>query len=145
MPNGGPDNCSTCGFSRRNRGIWRNASPDGQQLPFCEIRGLAVLMDHWTYCQNWHSRTREPIGPIYTSGLYDGAGYHRIPWHGAISPEHSGAGVCSECREAFDEGIAIAAVEAAPLLFCSNGHYLRWWKRQHPEEDAPMSGDLSEL
>jgi hypothetical protein len=29
--------------------------------------------------------------------------------------------------------------------FCGNGHYLRWWKRQHPQEDAPMSGDLSEL
>jgi hypothetical protein len=144
MPNGGPDNCSTCGFNRRNRGIWRNPSPDEQQLPFCEVRSLAVLIEHWTYCQNWHTRTRKPVGPVYASGLYE-TGYRRIPWHGAISPEHTGAGVCSECSEAFDEGIAIMAVEAAPRVFCGNGHYLRWWKRQHPQEDASMSGDLSDL
>jgi len=28
MPNGGPDNCGTCGFNRRNRGIWQNPAPD---------------------------------------------------------------------------------------------------------------------
>jgi hypothetical protein len=144
MPNGGPDNCSTCGFNRRNRGIWRNPSPDEQQLPFCEVRGLPVLIDHWTYCQNWHTRTRKPVGPVYASGLYE-EGYRRILWHGAIAPEHTGAGVCSECSEAFDEGIAIVAVEAAARVFCGNTHYLRWWKRQHPQEDAPMSGELYEL
>ncbi len=138
MPNGGPDNCSTCGFNRRNRGIWRNPAPDEQQLPFCEIRGLTVRGDHWTYCRNWHTRTPEPVGPIYASGLYDG-GYRRIPWHGAVEPEHAGSGTCSECGEAFDEGISIAVVEGAPRLFCGNRHYLEWWKRQHPEEHAPMS------
>src|ERR1043165_6706107 len=78
MPNGGPDNCSTCGFNRRNRGVWRNSAPDEDQLPFCEIRGIPVFNDHWTYCQNWHTRTRAPIGPIYASGMYD-EGYRRIP------------------------------------------------------------------
>lgn len=52
MPNGGPDNCGTCGFNRRNRGIWRNPEPDETQTSFCEIRGVAMLADHWTYCQN---------------------------------------------------------------------------------------------
>jgi hypothetical protein len=70
MPNGGPDNCGTCGFNRRNRGIWRNPEPDEMQISLCEIRGVAVLADHWTYCQNWHSNSREPIGPIYASGVY---------------------------------------------------------------------------
>ncbi|HEY7404262.1 MAG TPA: hypothetical protein VIB39_12120 [Candidatus Angelobacter sp.] len=141
MPNGGPDNCSTCGFNRRNGGQWRNPSPDETQLPFCEIRGLPVLADHWTYCQNWHSRTREPIGPIYASGLYDG-GYRRIPWHGAIEPETTNTGVCNECASPIHDGISIAAVEGAPLAFCSNLHYLEWWQRQHPGEDAPMSRSI---
>lgn len=143
MPNGGPDNCSTCGFNRRNYGIWRNPEADERQMPFCEIRNLPVLADHWTYCQNWHTRTREPIGPVYASGLYEG-GYHRIPWHGPVEPEHVGAGVCSECGDAFTEGIAIAAIESASHVFCSNLHYLRWWKRQHPQEDPPMSASIWE-
>jgi hypothetical protein len=143
MPNGGPDNCGTCGFNRRNGGIWRNPEVDEQQAPFCDIRGVTVLTDHWTYCQNWHTRTREPIGPIYASGLYE-AGYRRIPWHGSVEPEHVSVGVCSECGEAFAEGIAIAVIESAPRVFCSNLHYLRWWKRQHPQEDAPMSESIWE-
>ncbi len=138
MPNGGPDNCGTCGFNRRNRGIWQNPAPDETQLPFCELRGFTVLSDHWTYCQNWHTRTRRPIGPVYASGLYDN-GYRRIPWHGAVEPEHIVGGVCRECGQAFDEGIALAAVEGALHVFCGNRHYLQWWKRQHPGEDAPMS------
>lgn len=143
MPNGGPDNCGTCGFNRRNRGIWHNPEIDEQQAPFCEIRSVTVLTDHWTYCQNWHTRISEPTGPIYASGLYE-AGYRRIPWHGSVEPEHVGAGVCSECGEPFVEGIAIAVIESAPRVFCSNLHYLRWWKRQHPQEDAPMSENIWE-
>jgi hypothetical protein len=137
MPNGGPDNCGTCGFNRRNRGIWRNPIPDETQLPFCEIRDAPVLIDLFTYCQNWHTRTPEPIGPIYASGMYEG-GYRRIPWHGAIEPEHVNEfSKCSECGETFHEGLQIAVVEGAPKRFCSNRHYLQWWKREHPNEDAP--------
>ena len=143
MPNGGPDNCGTCGFNRRNRGIWRNPAPSDQEPPYCEIRGAVVLVDHWTYCQNWHTRTRKPIGPIYGSGLYE-AGYRRIPWHGAVEPEHMGAGTCSECGQAFAEGIAVAVTEAAPRSFCCNLHYLQWWKREHPQEDASMSENIWE-
>jgi hypothetical protein len=78
MPNGGPDNCGTCGFNRRNRGIWRNPEPDETQTSFCEIRNVAMLADDWTYCQNWHTRTRTPIGPIYSSGAYEG-GFDGFP------------------------------------------------------------------
>jgi len=143
MPNGGPDNCGTCGFNRRNRGIWRNPAPDETEVSFCEIRGMLILGDHWTYCQNRHSRTREPIGPIYASGLYE-SGYRRIPWHGAVQPEQAGSGNCNECGAMVEDGISIAIVERAPLVFCSNLHYLVWWKRQHPNEDAPMSESIWE-
>lgn len=141
MPNGGPDNCGTCGFNRRNRGIWRNPAPDESDPPFCEIRGLVVLIDHWTYCQNWHSRTRQPIGPVYASGLYEN-GYRRIPWHGAIAPETGESGVCCECGQPFADGIAVPAVERQSWQFCSNLHYLEWWKRMHSGEEAPMSADI---
>lgn len=143
MPNGGPDNCSTCGFNRRNRGVWRNPQPDESQLPFCEIRDVPVPIDHWTYCQNWHSRKPVPAGPIYSSGIYE-EGYRRIPWHGAIQPEFIDSGFCSECRAQIHDGISIPRVEGAPLGFCCNLHYLEWWKRQHPGEDAAMSRDILE-
>jgi hypothetical protein len=143
MPNGGPDNCATCGFNRRNRGEWRNPAPDESQTSFCEIRGVAMISDHWTYCQNWHSHTPLPIGPIYVSGLYD-QGYRRIPWHGMIAPEFVQAGLCHECGASIEDGISIETVESAPLAFCSNLHYMEWWKRQHPDEDAPMSWNIWE-
>ncbi|HLW52306.1 MAG TPA: hypothetical protein VKW06_05650 [Candidatus Angelobacter sp.] len=143
MPNGGPDNCGTCGFNRRNRGIWRNPEPDEQQLSFCEIRGLSVPFDLFTYCQNWHTRTRKPIGPVYSSGLYEN-GYRRVPWHGNVEPEICNNGVCSECHETFAEGITLPGVESSPVSFCSNLHYLQWWRRQHPDDEAPMSEDIRE-
>jgi hypothetical protein len=112
-------------------------------MSFCEVRGMNVLFDHFTYCQNWHTRTRKPIGPVYSSGIYEGR-YHRIPWHGSVEPEHIAAGICCECNRPFDEGIAIMTVEGAPRIFCSNRHYLEWWRRQHPQEEAPMSRGIIE-
>ena len=143
MPNGGPDNCGTCGFNRRNRGVWRNPAPDETVTSFCEVRSLHILGDHWTYCENWHTRSRDPLGPVYSSGLYE-SGYRRIPWHGAIEPEQIGRGTCHICAAPFSEGLSIARSEAAPLDFCSNLHYLEWWKSQHPGEDAPMSWNVGE-
>src|SRR5262249_55051565 len=125
MPNGGPDNCGTCGFNRRNRGMWRNPEPDESQSSFCELRGIAIISDHWTYCQNWHTRTRRIAGPVYASGLYE-HGYTRIPWHGNIEPDHVPAGVCHVCETPFVDGLAISNVESAPLEFCCNLHYLQW-------------------
>jgi hypothetical protein len=141
MPNGGPDNCSTCGFNRCNGGVWKSTAIPAHGMPFCVIRQVPVLNDHWTYCRNWHTRTRKPVGPVYASGLYEG-GYHRIPWDGAVEPETIGNGRCSECSAEFAEGIGIAAVEGAMQVFCSNRCYLHWWRRKHPGEEAVMSGEL---
>jgi hypothetical protein len=141
MPNGGPDNCGTCGFNRRNWGQWRNPAPDENELPFCRIRSVLVLGDHWTYCENWHTRTSEPVGPIYASGLYEG-GYRRIPWDGNIEPAHTGTGICTECGAPFAEGLEIATSEGPLAQFCSNLHYLMWWTRKHPKESAPMSESI---
>jgi len=138
MPNGGPDNCGTCGFNRRNRGIWRNPQPDETVTAYCELRGIHPTGDHWTYCENWHTRMRKIAGPVYKSGLYEG-GYHRIPWHGDVEPELNASGTCHECRQPFDDGISIPTVEGAPAEFCSNRHYFQWWQRHHPGEEAPMS------
>jgi hypothetical protein len=141
VPNGGPDNCWTCGFNRRNWGEWRNPAPDENEQPFCRIRSVLVLADHWTYCENWHTRTSEPIGPIYAFGLYED-GYRRIPWDGNIEPAQIGTGICSECGITFAEGLEIATADGPLDQFCGNLHYLMWWTRKHPEENAPMSESI---
>jgi hypothetical protein len=61
-----------------------------------------------------------------------------------IAPEFTQAGLCNECGAQIEDGISIAAIESAPLAFCNNLHYLQWWKRQHPNEDALMSRDIWE-
>jgi len=101
------------------------------------------MADYWTYCQNWHTRTRQPVGPIYASGLFE-KGYRRIPWHGALEPEHIQAGFCIECKQSFAEGLGVLGTESKRYEFCSNLHYLNWWKRQHPDEEAPMSNSIWE-
>jgi hypothetical protein len=40
--------------------------------------------------------------------------------------------------------LQVAALESAAREFCCNLHYLEWWKRQHPGEDAPMSHSIWE-
>jgi hypothetical protein len=61
-----------------------------------------------------------------------------------IAPEFVQAGLCHECGASIEDGISIETVESAPLAFCSNLHYMEWWKRQHPDEDAPMSWNIWE-
>jgi hypothetical protein len=143
MPNGGPDNCGTCGFNARNRGVWRNSNPDTSITPFCTIRNVQVLTDYWTYCANWHTRSKTPDGPIYASGLYEG-GYRRIPWHGNVEPLVGVEGRCAVCGAEFHDGLEITQVERQPAQFCSNRHYLTWWKQQNPGGSAPMSEELFE-
>src|SRR5262245_23229870 len=135
MPNGGPDNCSTCGFNRRNSGEWKHVSPDPDVNSYCTIRQVPITNGHWTYCRNWHTREARPDGPIYASGLYED-GHRRIPWHGSIEPAICANTRCAICGVVAIQGIEISLVEASPLAFCSNGHYLRWWKTQHPNDTA---------
>ncbi len=144
MPNGGPDNCLNCGFNLRNWGEWRNQAPDETEMPFCRIRGIPITNDHWTYCENWHTRTSEPVGPIYASGLYE-RGYCRIPWDGNNEPVQIGTGICSECGATFDHGLEIVTSDGPLDQFCCNLHYLMWWSRRHPNENAPMSESIWSL
>ncbi len=133
MPNGGPDNCGTCGFNRANHGRWGHPEGERQEPSFCTIRQVPILTDLWTYCHNWHTKNPVPEGPIFASGLYD-QGYVRIPWHGNLEPRVNAAGTCAVCSRTFQGGIEVDSVEGKPAGFCSNAHYGQWWKQQHAGE-----------
>ena len=90
MPNGGPDNCGSCGHFSSGHFY----SNKGRRMPgICALRGEEIQDPSWTYCANHpeHSGEDLPIGPIYQAK--DGStGYRRIPWKNAPTPRKSGKG-----------------------------------------------------
>ena len=120
MPNGGPDNCSTCGLNRNHAGQWGQRS---DHPGFCTIRNVAVLAPHWTYCKNWHSRSTTPTGPIYFSVYEDG--YRRVPWLRSIEPTAGAVDRCAVCTQPGNDGIQVTLPDGG-FGFCGRAHYLAW-------------------
>lgn len=147
MPNGGPDCCGNCGF---NRAVQEMAHPHPDQrvkflaLSHCTLRDVRITSPFWTYCNNFRygktlpepNEMEEPKGWIFASGLYEG--YVRIPWHGAMEPEVSTACVCTVCGRKTDKGITVAH-NGTEVGFCTNRHYIDWWKTEH--EDPTISSE----
>ena len=138
MPNGGPDNCSNC---LHNRAL-REAESLGISGPVsfiehshCSLRGVDLTRPFWTYCANinahQHPSDECPRGPIFASGLYEG--YVRIPWHGDAEPQIEVPATCAICGREVDSGITIEH-EDAVHGFCTNRHYVEWWKRHHADD-----------
>jgi hypothetical protein len=147
MPNGGPDCCGNCGF---NKAVQEMAHPHPDQrekfwaLSHCSLRDVKITNPFWTYCRNF--RYGKPLpkpgekaaikGWISSSGLYEG--YVRIPWHGQTEPEVSVPCVCAICGRKTPKGITVAH-EGMNMGFCTNRHYVDWWKSQH--DDVSISSD----
>jgi hypothetical protein len=138
MPNGGTDNCGVCGFNRANEGVWgRDDYTSDERLDnaYCATRGVAIPNALWTYCVNCHSREPTPTGPICMVGLHEeksGYLYVRIPWHGKRQPKLDVPGTCV-CGRFTERGIAVET-DGGKRHFCCNGHYVNWWRQQHPNE-----------
>jgi hypothetical protein len=142
MPNGGPDCCGNCSH---NRAVQEMAHPHPEQpelfeqLSHCTLRDVKIDNPFWTYCRNFsygkHPETRNkeesPKGWISSSGLYEG--YVRIPWDDKNEPQISVSATCSICGRKTDEGIEISH-ENQTFGFCTNRHYVQWWKTFHRDE-----------
>ena len=137
MPNGGPDCCGNCGF---NKAVQEMAHPHPDQrekfwaLCHCTLRNVHITNPFWTYCGNFYYGKIQ--GWIFASGLYEG--YVRIPWHGNIEPQVSGLCVCTICGRTTEKGISVCH-EGTRTEFCTNRHYIDWWKTQH--DDPEISSD----
>jgi len=130
MPNGGPDNCAACGFNEVNRGKWAYPRPPISPNAYCSIRGIKINNPLWTYCINYRTKRKNPDGPIFSTGLYEG--YCRIPWNDRHQPKLYVDGSCVVCGLSFEKGIAVNTDNDELLHFCSNKHYVCWWENQHP-------------
>jgi hypothetical protein len=142
MPNGGPDCCGNCSH---NFAVQEMAHPHPEhrdrfsQLSFCTLRDVKISNPFWTYCHNFgygkhperRDRNQAPIGWISASGLYEG--YVRIPWDDKNEPQVSVPATCSVCGRITDQGIQV--VRGGQLLgFCTNRHYVQWWKTLHQDD-----------
>jgi hypothetical protein len=142
MPNGGPDCCGNCAH---NRAVQEMAHPHPEQrkrfreLSHCTLRDVPIKNPFWTYCKNFgygkrpedRNRNEPLVGGITASGLYEG--YVRIPWHGNTEPRVAVLAACAICGRKTPEGITIVH-EGQRLGFCTNRHYVQWWRTLHADE-----------
>lgn len=147
MPNGGPDCCGNCGH---NKAVQEMAHPHPDQrekfweLSHCSLRDVKILNPFWTYCHNFRygkylpepDDVEEARGWIFGSGLYEG--YVRIPWNGTTEPCVSVPCECLLCGRKTEKGITVRH-EDQELGFCTNRHYIDWWKTVH--DDPKISSD----
>ncbi len=142
MPNGGPDCCGNCSH---NKAVQEMAHPHPEQqelfweLSYCTLRDINITNPFWTYCSNFsygkhpekRDQNEQPISWMSTSGLYEG--YVRIPWDDENEPLLPVPSVCTICRKESKEGIEINHNDEK-LGFCTNRHYVQWWKTIHDDE-----------
>ena len=142
MPNGGPDCCGYCSY---NRAVQEMGHPHLEQrerfvqLSYCTLRDVKITNPLWTYCRNFgdgeHPADRHtgetPRGWISAHGLYEG--YVRIPWDQKNEPHMDVPATCSICGRTTARGITIDH-GGSTLAFCTNRHYVRWWKTIHEDD-----------
>ena len=142
MPNGGPDCCGNCSH---NRAVQEMAHPHPHQpekfwdISYCSLRNLSVPNPFWTYCHNFVYGKRPEQrdlddtikGYVTASGLYEG--YVRIPWDGNNEPTVSVPSDCLICKRETNQGIVVTH-QGKTLGFCTNRHYVEWWKTIHDDK-----------
>jgi hypothetical protein len=83
----------------------------------------------------WQFCTTEAHGPTvvrghqFYPGLCENFTYFRLPAHRAIRLEIGVSGQCSVCGDPFDRGMVVRET----TWFCSNRHYLQWWRLRNPK------------
>ncbi|WP_295618979.1 hypothetical protein, partial [Chamaesiphon sp. GL140_3_metabinner_50] len=55
-----------------------------------------------------------------------------------IEPDVSVSCTCITCDRITESGIALE-LKSEVLGFCTNLHYVEWWKTQHPKSDIDIS------
>ena len=130
MPNGGSDCCGECVFNPASLVRTGGAASWArkQEAALCEIRSeVPVESPFYTYCANFHTRSRVPAGPVF-AGLDE---HGRLPWHGANPVRLVG------------ERLVVAS-DGGDREFADPPAYLAWWRGAHPGEDPEYPWALHE-
>ena len=141
MPNGGSDNCGTCGFNSFNDGNWEYKSRNGSRAgEMCQIRGIELTSPFGTYCINWDTQDRVPEGPVFTDVNMS----QRVPWFHGLIPTEVPNGTCVKCAREFesvsghyDFGVQLIGHDGSEYRFCCAKHYISWWRTKHGGQKIP--------
>ena len=109
-----------------------------EELSSCTLRQVRISNPFWTYCHNFSYGNcdvssmppQQLKGSISGSGLFEG--YVRIPWHDSVEPEISVPCICQTYGRVTQRGITVRTSDGV-LGFCTNRHYVEWWKTQHAD------------
>lgn len=143
MPNGGKDCCGNC-FHNLARKI---GIEPGQEKLFlaashCTLRDLNITIPFYTYCSSFRSYAwsedvkvgKQPVGWVYAGGIYEKK-YCRIPWNDKNEPKVYVSAECVVCGSKAGRGISVKH-DGSRLGFCSNRHYIEWWKTIHKDDSV---------
>ena len=131
MPNGGSSNCRSCKHNKANQQGNADSNYPTPAPAYCLLRDTDIQNPLWTYCLNYYSEDDVSEGPIYSAGIED---HNRVPWLGRNQPKISPASHCHICEMVFETGLIITDRSGIDRQFCSDRHYVQWWKKENPLE-----------
>ena len=136
MPNGGPDNCGGCAHNQANQEMAHSQPTKGEhfrELSYCNLRDVNITVPYYTYCSHFGGRPLNPDGQL-DGWIYAGStGDERIPWNDKNEPHVFVPAECVTCGQTAGKGIVVEHA-GAKLEFCSNRHYVQWWKTIHEDD-----------
>ena len=132
MTDGESEHCGNC---RHNAPRVHGAATPGQKrdAAFCGVRYVAIRDAIQTCCANYYVRYKSPIGPMFSNQDRRDP----IPYHGMCYPARLTVSSCASCgkpSKAAGEGVEVTDAKRGVLRFCGVPHYVRWWKKMHPDE-----------
>jgi hypothetical protein len=99
-----------------------------------------MTVDDWKTLAGTSAAKEGKYGAIWGTGLQEQFGlYIKIPWHGHEEPKIYVSCVCTVCETKTDDGGIIVIHDGEEVGFCSNRHYIYWWKTKHGD---PVLGDI---
>lgn len=161
MPNGGSKNCTRCLHNKAVQEFGDMPHSDSDQretffdLSYCEFHDVNLTNPAWTYCRRntaltknskkdkeWKTLANQSVLPEGVSGAIWGTGlqekfgqYIKIPWHSKEEPKINVSCVCTVCETKTDDDGIIVIHDGKEVGFCSNRHYIDWWKTKHDDPD----------
>lgn len=136
------NSCGGCAHNKAVQEMGCSAKPYDKfsALSYCSLRNVKTKNTYWTTCNNFKpviggyaeiEKCIAIIGLIYALVLFEPSP-KAIPWHGDVEPFGKKSCKCILCDLIVEKGISLRA-PYSHVEFCSNRHYVYWWKSHHQD------------
>lgn len=121
------------------------------ELSHCTLREVGIGEPFWTWCEQFtchewpdmHGLRERPLGWIWATGVYSSDGEcSPIPWDGNNEPRGSAVAECTVCARSSRHGLVLER-DGEVLQFCSDRHYVQWWRSVHDDDSSGAGNDAS--